>query len=96
MIKVGVVGAVAPQITQWDKAHLDGKVITKDIVKSVEAQIPKMKKEGADLIVVLAHTGIGDEKVCELEENAAYDLTKVEGIDAIITGHSHATFPGSL
>ena len=95
VIKVGVIGAVAPQITQWDKAHLDGKVITKDIVKSVEAQIPKMKKEGADLIIVLAHTGIGDAKVSELEENAAYDLTKVEGIDAIISGHSHSTFPGS-
>ena len=95
VIKVGVVGAVAPQITQWDKAHLDGKVITKDIVKSVEAQIPKMKKKGADLIIVLAHTGIGDAEVNELEENAAYDLTKVEGIDAIISGHSHSTFPGS-
>ena len=95
VIKVGVVGAVAPQITQWDKAHLAGKVTTKDIVKSVEAQIPKMKEEGADLIIALAHTGIGDEKVNEMEENAAYDLTKVEGIDAIISGHSHSTFPGS-
>ena len=95
VIKVGVVGAVAPQITQWDKAHLAGKVTTKDIVKSVEAQIPKMKEEGADLIIALAHTGIGDAKVNELEENAAYDLTKVEGIDAIISGHSHSTFPGS-
>ena len=95
VIKVGVVGAVAPQITQWDKAHLAGKVTTKDIVKSVEAQIPKMKEEGADLIIALAHTGIGDAEVNELEENAAYDLTKVEGIDAIISGHSHSTFPGS-
>jgi 2',3'-cyclic-nucleotide 2'-phosphodiesterase len=96
VIKVGVVGAVTPQITQWDKANLDGKVITKDIVQSVESQIPKMKKEGADIIVVLAHTGIGDEKYVELEENTAYNLTKVEGIDAIITGHEHATFPGSF
>ena len=95
VIKVGVVGAVAPQITQWDKAHLAGKVTTKDIVKSVEAQIPKMKEKGADLIIALAHTGIGDAEVNELEENAAYDLTKVEGIDAIISGHSHSTFPGS-
>ncbi|WP_419954871.1 bifunctional 2',3'-cyclic-nucleotide 2'-phosphodiesterase/3'-nucleotidase [Neobacillus niacini] len=95
VIKVGVVGAVAPQITQWDKAHLAGKVTTKDIVKSVEAQIPKMKKEGADLIIALAHTGIGDEKINEMEENATYDLTKVEGIDAIISGHSHSTFPGN-
>ncbi|WP_310196894.1 bifunctional 2',3'-cyclic-nucleotide 2'-phosphodiesterase/3'-nucleotidase [Neobacillus niacini] len=95
VIKVGVIGAVAPQITQWDKAHLAGKVTTKDIVKSVEAQIPKMKEEGADLIIALAHTGIGDEKVSEMEENAAYDLTKIEGIDAIISGHSHSTFPGN-
>ena len=95
VIKVGVVGAVAPQITQWDKAHLDGKVTTKDIVKSVEAQIPKMKEEGADLIIALTHTGIGDAEINELEENAAYDLTKVEGIDAIISGHSHSTFPGN-
>lgn len=96
VIKVGVVGAVTPQITQWDKANLDGKVITKDIVKSVESQIPKMKEDGADLIVVLAHTGIGDEKYVEMEENTAYNLTKVKGIDAIITGHEHATFPGSF
>ncbi|MEI2356341.1 bifunctional 2',3'-cyclic-nucleotide 2'-phosphodiesterase/3'-nucleotidase [Mesobacillus zeae] len=96
VIKVGVIGAVTPQITLWDKANLDGKVITKDIVKSVEAQIPKMKEEGADLIIALAHTGIGDEKAVEMEENAAYDLTKVKGIDAIISGHNHLTFPGDF
>lgn len=95
VIHVGVVGAVTPQITQWDEDHLAGKVITKDIVKSVQAQIPKMKEEGADLIIVLAHTGIGDSEVTELEEQAAYDLTKVEGIDAIIAGHTHSTFPGN-
>ncbi len=94
IIKIGVIGAVTPQITQWDKANLDGKVITKDIVKSVESQIPKMKKEGADIIVVLAHTGMGNEQVVEMEENATYDLTKVKGIDAIITGHDHGNFPG--
>lgn len=96
VIKVGVVGAVTPQIVQWDKANLEGKVTTKDIVKSVEAQIPKMKEEGADIIIALAHSGIGDEKVVEMEENAAYDLTKVEGIDAIISGHNHLNFPGAF
>jgi 2',3'-cyclic-nucleotide 2'-phosphodiesterase / 3'-nucleotidase / 5'-nucleotidase len=96
VIKVGVVGAVTPQIMQWDKANLDGEVITKDIVKSVEAQIPKMKEEGADIIIALSHSGIGDEQVVEMEENAAYDLSLVDGIDAIITGHNHLTFPGDF
>ncbi|WP_394137793.1 bifunctional 2',3'-cyclic-nucleotide 2'-phosphodiesterase/3'-nucleotidase [Cytobacillus oceanisediminis] len=96
VIKVGVIGAVTPQITQWDKANLDGKVITKDIVKSVESNIPKMKEEGADLIVALAHSGMGDAAYTEMEENAAYDLTKVDGIDAVISGHNHKTFPGDF
>ncbi len=96
MMKIGVVGAVTPQILQWDKANLEGKVVTKDIVTSVEAQIPKMEEEGADIIIALAHSGIGDEKVVEMEENAAYDLSLVDGIDAIITGHNHLTFPGSF
>ncbi|MCP3739993.1 bifunctional 2',3'-cyclic-nucleotide 2'-phosphodiesterase/3'-nucleotidase [Rossellomorea sp. BNER] len=96
VIKIGVIGAVTPQITQWDKANLDGKVITKDIVKSVESNIPKMKEEGADLIIVLSHSGMGDATYSEFEENAAYDLTKVEGVDAIISGHNHKTFPGDF
>nr|WP_205173485.1 bifunctional 2',3'-cyclic-nucleotide 2'-phosphodiesterase/3'-nucleotidase [Bacillus pakistanensis] len=96
VIQIGVIGAVTPQITQWDKANLDGKVITKDIVKSVESNIPKMKEEGADLIIVLSHSGMGDAKYSEFEENAAYDLTKVEGVDAIISGHNHKTFPGDF
>jgi 2',3'-cyclic-nucleotide 2'-phosphodiesterase / 3'-nucleotidase / 5'-nucleotidase len=96
VIKVGVIGAVTPQITQWDKANLDGKVITKDIVKSVESNIPKMKEDGADIIVVLSHSGMGDAAYKEFEEDAAYDLTKVEGVDAIISGHNHKTFPGDF
>ncbi|KMJ57664.1 hypothetical protein AB685_15330 [Bacillus sp. LL01] len=96
VLRVGVTGVVTPQITQWDKAHLEGEVVTKDIVKSVEAVIPKMKKEGADIIIVLAHSGIGDAEYAEMEENATYDLTHVEGIDAIITGHNHLNFPGGF
>ncbi len=96
VIKVGVIGAVTPQITMWDKSSLDGKVITKDIVDTVKSYIPRMKKDGADIIVALAHSGIGDADRKQMEEDAAYDLTKVKGIDAIISGHNHKTFPGDF
>ncbi|KPB03712.1 bifunctional 2',3'-cyclic-nucleotide 2'-phosphodiesterase/3'-nucleotidase [Bacillus sp. CHD6a] len=96
VLRVGVTGVVTPQILQWDKAHLEGKVVTKDIVQSVEAIIPKMEKAGADIIIVLAHSGMGDVEYAEMEENATYDLTKIDGIDAIITGHNHLTFPGDF
>lgn len=94
-IKVGVIGFVPPQIMQWDKANLEGKVVTKDIVETAERFIPKMKADGADIIVAIPHSGIGTVTSEGMEENATYDLSKVDGIDAILFGHSHGTFPSA-
>ncbi|EIT83681.1 bifunctional 2',3'-cyclic nucleotide 2'-phosphodiesterase/3'-nucleotidase precursor protein [Fictibacillus macauensis ZFHKF-1] len=95
-VKVGVIGAVAPQITLWDKANLDGKVKTKDIVASVKDNMYRMKRDGADVVVVLAHSGMGDAKYEELEEDTAYQLTKIKGVDAVLSGHNHKLFPGDF
>lgn len=92
-IKVGVIGFVPPQIMQWDKANLEGKVVTKDIVETAKHFIPKMKADGADIIVAIPHSGIGTVTSEGMEENATYDLSKVDRIDAILFGHSHGTFP---
>lgn len=94
-IKVGVIGFVPPQIMQWDKANLEGKVVTKDIVETAEHFIPKLKADGADIIVAIPHSGIGTVTSEGMEENATYDLSKVDGIDAILFGHSHGTFPSA-
>lgn len=94
-IKVGVIGFVPPQIMQWDKANLEGNVVAKDIVETADKFIPQMKAEGADIIVAIPHSGIGTVTDDGMEENATYDLSKVDGIDAILFGHSHGTFPSS-
>lgn len=96
VIKVGVIGFVPPQIMEWDKANLEGKVITKSIVESAKKYIPEMKKKGTDVVVALAHTGISAEPYRPDMENAAYYLTEIKDIDAILTGHSHNLFPGPL
>ncbi|MGR3765866.1 bifunctional 2',3'-cyclic-nucleotide 2'-phosphodiesterase/3'-nucleotidase [Rossellomorea sp. NS-SX7] len=93
MLKVGVIGFTPPQIMQWDKANLEGKVIAKDIVESANKFIPQMKEEGADIIVAIPHSGIGNVTDQGIEENATYSLSKVDGIDAILFGHSHGVFP---
>ncbi|MGF9818694.1 bifunctional 2',3'-cyclic-nucleotide 2'-phosphodiesterase/3'-nucleotidase [Brevibacillus agri] len=93
-LKVGVIGFVPPQIMQWDKANLEGKVIAKDIVESAKKFIPEMKQKGADIIVAVPHSGIGPVEPAANLENASYQLSKVEGIDAILFGHSHLVFPG--
>ena len=94
-IKVGVIGFAPPQIMQWDKDNLTGKVITKDIVKQANKFIPEMKAKGAEVIVAIAHSGCDiAEEGKEEAENAVYDLTKVSGIDAMLFGHAHLNFPG--
>jgi len=95
-IKVGVIGFVTPQIMEWDKANLEGRVETKSIVESAKKFVPMMKKKGADVIVALAHTGISGEPYQPGMENAAYYLTHINDIDAIFTGHQHNIFPGPV
>lgn len=92
-IKVGVIGFVPPQIMAWDKANLEGKVITKDIVETANKFIPEMKKAGADVIVAIAHSGFEKAAAKGFDENATYYLSNVKGIDAILFGHAHKIFP---
>ncbi len=93
-IKVGLIGFVPPQIMQWDKRHLEGKVNTRDIVETAKAWVPEMKEKGADIIIALSHSGIGSAQHTDGMENASVPLAEVDGIDALLTGHSHLVFPG--
>nr|WP_235824764.1 bifunctional 2',3'-cyclic-nucleotide 2'-phosphodiesterase/3'-nucleotidase [Bacillus salipaludis] len=95
-LKVGVIGFVPPQIMEWDKSNLEGKVETRSIVETAKKYVPQMKKQGANVIVALAHTGISGESYQPGMENAGYYITQVKGIDAVFTGHQHNTFPGPI
>ncbi|MFG6563824.1 bifunctional 2',3'-cyclic-nucleotide 2'-phosphodiesterase/3'-nucleotidase [Sulfitobacter sp. 1A13421] len=92
-IKIGIIGFVPPQIMNWDRRHLEGKVQARDILESARAWVPQMKEAGADIIIALSHSGIGAAKEEDMMENASVPLAAVEGIDAIMTGHSHLVFP---
>ena len=94
-IRIGLIGFVPPQIMTWDSRHLQGKAMTRDIVKTAQAWVPQMKEEGADIIIALSHSGVGPQAYEENLENASLLVAGVAGIDAIVTGHSHLDFPGS-
>lgn len=93
-LNIGVIGFMPPQIMRWDKANLEGKVIARPIVESALEFVPRMKEEGADLIIALAHTGIDSEPYHPETENAVYYLSDIPDIDVILAGHSHSVFPG--
>ncbi|MDA2119744.1 bifunctional 2',3'-cyclic-nucleotide 2'-phosphodiesterase/3'-nucleotidase [Bacillus cereus] len=89
IVKIGVMGFVPPQIMNWDKANLEGQVKAKDIVETAKKMVPKMKAEGADVIVALAHSGVDKSGYNVGMENASYYLTEVPDVDAVLMGHSH-------
>lgn len=93
-VKVGLIGFLPPQILTWDATHLAGKVSVRDIVETAKAYAPKMREEGADIIVALSHSGIAPDQGPGAE-NAALQLAAVEGIDVVFTGHQHLVFPGT-
>nr|WP_042949127.1 bifunctional 2',3'-cyclic-nucleotide 2'-phosphodiesterase/3'-nucleotidase [Kingella kingae] len=95
-VKVGILGLVTPQIMQWDKHHLEGKVRVNDIVETARHYVPEIKRKGADVIIVLNHSGLGDTKQAyqQGQENTTYELSKIAGVDAVAFGHAHAQFPG--
>ena len=92
-VKIGVTGIVPPQILNWDKANLEGKVIVRDSVEAIQDIIPEMRRAGADVVLVLSHSGIGDDQYEKGEENEGYQIASLPGVDAVVTGHSHAEFP---
>lgn len=97
-VKVGIVGLVTPGCAIWDKANLDGKIKFNGIVEQAKLVIPKVKRAGADIIVVSCHSGAdtsssyGD--ALPWPENASTLLAQqVADIDAVLVGHAHVEIP---
>ena len=92
-VKVGVIGFTTPGIMNWDKRYLDGKVYTQGAKEMAEKYIPEMRKNGADIVVLLSHGGLDIAPYSPTMENASYYLSQVAGVDALFMGHSHQVFP---
>jgi 2',3'-cyclic-nucleotide 2'-phosphodiesterase/3'-nucleotidase len=94
-IRIGLLGFLPPQTMIWDKGYLEGQVLIDDIVASAEDAVPALREAGADIVVVLSHSGIvREDDPLRTSENAALALARIEGIDAIVSGHQHLVFPG--
>ncbi|HDN7434950.1 TPA: bifunctional 2',3'-cyclic-nucleotide 2'-phosphodiesterase/3'-nucleotidase [Salmonella enterica subsp. enterica serovar Chester] len=93
-LKIGYIGFVPPQIMIWDKANLSGKVTVNDITETARKYVPEMREKGADIVVVIAHSGLSADPYHSMAENSVYYLSEVPGVDAIMFGHAHAVFPG--
>ncbi|MFE3836213.1 metallophosphoesterase [Pseudogemmobacter sonorensis] len=93
VLRIGVLGLTPPQIVDWDRRHLQDRIATRPMLDSARAWVPRMRAAGADVVVCLAHTGVGQPGEPSGTECCAGDIAAVEGVDAVVAGHSHLVFP---
>ncbi len=78
----------------WDKANLSGKVTVNDITETAQ-HVPEMREKGADVVVVLAHSGLTADPYSDGGKNSVYYLSEIPGVNAIMFQLcSYAVFPG--
>ncbi len=92
-IRIGITGAVPPQTAHWNKPHVKCFLLFDDIVAAVSAQVTALRAQGADLVLVLAHSGYGKIDAAPFSENVALQLAALPGVDAVVAGHTHKARP---
>lgn len=90
-VKVGVIGESIPILSK-KRCDYTGVLAGEDMVANVQKETKILKDAGADVVVVLAHSGVGAEQPALMAENVGYALTKIDGVDAVLSGHQHANF----
>ncbi len=93
-LKIGIVGFNTPGTAVWNRPRVEGRIDFVDGVDAAKRFVPKIKDEGADIVIALAHTGLDGGSTYGVEgigdENFGRNLGEtVEGIDHLVLGHHH-------
>ena len=96
-IKIGIVGVTTPGSAIWDKANVEGKLRFDDMVTTAAKWVSIVRARGADIVIVLAHGGVGGMSSyggdLPAENPADIIAHKVPGIDVVVVGHTHRDVP---
>ena len=92
-LTLGVISVLPQQSAAWNKHHLVDDAVASDPAQTVIDTSKELRAAGADLIVVLAHMGVGLRDGENSDSRASHALVETGFIDAIILGHTHRRLP---
>ncbi|WP_232293689.1 bifunctional metallophosphatase/5'-nucleotidase [Stigmatella aurantiaca] len=119
-VKVGLLGLVTPGVTTWERPENIPGLSFADPLETARTYVPKLRQEGADVVVVAIHSGPDKQPTGSATDPASWladyaDSTKwadrgnlpgeneavqiaqqVDGIDVLLTGHTHQPIPKML
>lgn len=94
-VRIAIVGATNPGAVVWDRDNLSGRLQIRDIVSEVAREV-KAVRDRADAVVVVMHSGLGEESSYDTVSTAvpsenvgARVAREVAGVSLIVIGHSH-------
>ncbi len=94
-VKVGFIGLATPETAYKTlKANVENYEF-RDSVEIITEWIPKVKDAGADIIIALTHLGSFQDKEGNITGEAS-DLCAIDGIDAVISAHTHQRVSGMV
>jgi len=92
-VRIGLFSVLPPQTLMWDADHLQGRVDIDDMVDCARRCITELQAAGAEVVVALAHTGLGAAVARPGMENALRPISALPGLDAVVGGHTHLLLP---
>ncbi|MEL6888956.1 MAG: 5'-nucleotidase C-terminal domain-containing protein [Pseudomonadota bacterium] len=94
-IKIGVTSILPPDTAIWNQRYLAGLIEFEDPILAARRAVDDLQAEGADIVVMLCHSGLGTRQAPDGENFGVRLAHEVEGIDALVLGHTHQRFPGA-
>ncbi|UWR26794.1 5'-nucleotidase C-terminal domain-containing protein [Sulfitobacter sp. S223] len=94
-LTLGMLSVLPEQSVAWQSHHLSDQTTLEPLSATIRNAAAALRQSGADLIVMLAHLGVGDPDSPELSERAAHVVVQAGFVDAMVLGHTHRRFPSS-
>ncbi|WP_299413153.1 5'-nucleotidase C-terminal domain-containing protein [uncultured Sulfitobacter sp.] len=92
-LTVGVLSVLPMQSAAWNSDHLGAQASIQIPAECIADRADSLRAAGADLVVTLAHMGVGHQDRSDSDGQAAQALATGGHIDALILGHTHRHLP---
>ncbi|WP_299722627.1 5'-nucleotidase C-terminal domain-containing protein [uncultured Tateyamaria sp.] len=90
---VGITSVLPPSTAIWNNRYLAGVLEFEAGAAAAQRAVASLQAQGADVIVLLCHSGVGLPDTDDGENFGAFLAQQVEGIDAMVLGHTHQRLP---
>lgn len=96
-VKIAVIGIVTPETAYTTGPKIVEPFEFRDPATVVRELLPQLRREGAEIVVVLSHLAAEQDSASGLVSgDAAVLAATAPGIDAVVSGHSHTIVAGKV